>query len=73
MENLKIIERGLVYIAKDEAICNSLQVAEKFGKRHDNVVRDIDNLLKNEETLKMFTLSSYTEKQISLSNVYYES
>lgn len=63
MEDLKVIERGLVYIAKDEAICNSLQVAEKFGKRHDNVVRDIDNLLKNEETLKMFTLSSYTEKQ----------
>ncbi len=62
-KNLKIIEKGLVYIAKDEVICNSLQVAEKFGKRHDNVLRAIESLLKNEETLKMFTLSSYIEKQ----------
>ena len=45
MKNLKIIEKGLVYIAKDEVICNSLQVAEKFGKRHDNVLRAIESLL----------------------------
>jgi len=40
-----------------------LQVAEKFEKRHDNVMRDIRGLLKNEETQQMFKLSSYIEKQ----------
>lgn len=35
----------LVYLKNDEAVCDSLQVAEKFEKRHDNVVRDIENLI----------------------------
>ena len=52
----------LVYLSKkDEAVCSSLQVAEKFGKRHDRVLRAIDNLLmtlpKNGETSRMFILS----------------
>lgn len=52
----------LVYLSKkDEAVCSSLQVAEKFGKRHDRVLRSIDNLLmtlpKNGETSRMFILS----------------
>lgn len=51
----------LVYLKNDEAVCSSLRVAEKFGKRHDRVLRAIDNLLetlpKNEETSKMFILS----------------
>lgn len=33
----------LVYLKNDEAVCDSLQVAEKFGKRHDNVMRAISN------------------------------
>jgi len=45
-------ERGngmqeLVYLKNDEAVCDSLQVAEKFRKRHDRVLRAIDNLLKS--------------------------
>ena len=51
----------LVYLKNDEAVCSSLQVAEKFGKRHDRVLRAIDNLLetlpKNGEVSKMFILS----------------
>ena len=39
---------NLVYLKHDEAVCDSLQVAEKFGKRHGNVMRDISNQLKNE-------------------------
>lgn len=35
----------LVYLKNDEAVCDSLQVAEKFGKRHDRVLRAIENLL----------------------------
>lgn len=37
----------LVYLKNDEAVCDSLQVAEKFGKRHDNVLSAIDNLLES--------------------------
>ena len=35
----------LVHLEHDEAVCNSLEVAEKFGKRHDLVLRDIDKLI----------------------------
>lgn len=35
----------IVYMKNDEAVCDSLQVAEKFEKRHDRVLRAIDNLL----------------------------
>ena len=51
----------LVYLKNDEAVCDSLQVAEKFGKEHRNVLRAIDNLLetllKIEEPQKMFIIS----------------
>lgn len=47
----------------NKAVCTSLQVAEKFGKRHNNVMRDIRGMLKNEHTKQMFEMSSYTEKQ----------
>lgn len=51
----------LVYLKNDEAVCDSLQVAEEFGKRHDNVLQAIDNLLetllKIEEPSKLFIAS----------------
>ena len=51
MENLKVTESGLVYISQNnEIVCDSLQVAKKFRKRHNNVMRDIRGLLKNEQT-----------------------
>lgn len=53
----------LVLIMGNKAVCTSLQVAEKFEKRHNNVMRDIRGLLKNERTKQMFEISSYTEKQ----------
>ena len=53
----------LVYLKNDEVVCSSLQVAEKFGKRHDNVMQSIRGLLKNEETHEMFKKSSYIEEQ----------
>lgn len=40
----------LVYLKNDVAVCNSLQVAEKFGKRHSDVIRAIENLLANDST-----------------------
>ena len=55
---------NLVFLKKDEALTDSLTVSEMFGKRHNNVMRAIDNLietmLKNEQrkTQKMFIPSS---------------
>ena len=49
----------LVFLKKDEALTDSLTVAEKFHKRHDNVLQAIDKLmplLKNKER-NMFILS----------------
>ena len=40
----------LVYLKNDEAVCSSLRVAEKFGKRHADVMRAIDSLIKNDPT-----------------------
>ena len=40
----------LVYLKNDEAVCSSLQVAEKFEKRHANVMRAIDSLVKNDSS-----------------------
>lgn len=54
-----IVFRG----ANDQAVTSSLLIAEKFGKSHDNVLRDIRNLvqggvLKNDET-PMFEGTTY--------------
>lgn len=50
----------LVYLKNDATVCDSLQVAEKFGKRHDNVLQVIDNLretlLEIEERSEMFII-----------------
>lgn len=35
----------LVYLKNDEVVCTSLQIAEKFGKQHKHVIRNIENLL----------------------------
>lgn len=34
----------LVYLKNDEAVCDSLQVAEKFHKRHDKLVTEIERM-----------------------------
>lgn len=51
----------LVYLKNDEAVCDSLQIAEKFGKEHRNVLRAIDDLLetllKIEQPSKQFIAS----------------
>lgn len=53
--------KELVYLKNDKAVCDSLQVAEKFRKEHKNVLRAIDNLretlLNFEQPSKMFVVS----------------
>lgn len=51
----------LVYLKNNEAVCSSLDVAERFGKRHDNVLSSINNLLKNKDVKNMFDKSSYKD------------
>ncbi|MFG9943187.1 Rha family transcriptional regulator [Pseudomonas aeruginosa] len=36
--------RDLVMVNDGQVVTTSLKVAERFGKRHDNVLRAIDNL-----------------------------
>ena len=55
---------NLVYLKNDEPVCSSLQVAEKFGKRHADVMRSIDNLIKNDSTqncVQCFKQSAYKD------------
>lgn len=34
----------LVYLKNDEAVCSSLDVAEKFHKRHDKLIHEIERM-----------------------------
>lgn len=43
----------LVYLKNDEAVCDSLHVAEKFGKEHKNVLQSIDNLIAENSAVKI--------------------
>ncbi|EDJ8787068.1 phage regulatory protein [Campylobacter coli] len=49
MNNVVFINnQEVVFENKDEQVfCTSLDVAKVFGKRHDNVLRDIENILNN--------------------------
>ena len=40
----------LVYLKNDEPVCSSLQVAEKFGKRHTHVIERIEKIIENDST-----------------------
>lgn len=54
---------NLVIMHDKQAVTSSLQVAETFGKRHDNVIQTIVGLLKNKETHPMFAEGTYTNEQ----------
>lgn len=45
---------------KGQVVASSNDIAEKFGKRHDQVLRDIDNIIKTNQALQSdFILHSY--------------
>lgn len=54
---------NLVIIQNRQAVTTSLQVAESFEKRHDNVLREIEGLLKIEEAQKYFQEGTYEHPQ----------
>ena len=50
----------LVYIHNEIAVCDSLQVAEKFEKEHRHILRDIDELTAQNWAVKgLFKVSTY--------------
>lgn len=54
----------LIFVKQDEAVCDSLQVAEKFGKRHADVIRSIENMIEIDSTqncVQCFRESLYTD------------
>ncbi|MFT3994743.1 MAG: phage regulatory protein/antirepressor Ant [Dysgonomonas sp.] len=52
----------LVFNQSGEALTNSLLVSEKFGKNHQHVTRDIDNLKKDVSNFgQMFIQSTYPD------------
>lgn len=61
---------NLVYLKNDEPVCSSLQVAEKFGKEHRNVLQNVDNLIAENPAVKsMFKLSSYKAETDTIKNL----
>lgn len=53
-------------------VVTSLDIAETFGKRHADVLRDIDNLqCSNEFTERNFALSSYKDASGKSNKMYY--
>lgn len=56
----------LVVLKNDEAVCDSLKVAEKFGKRHTHVLEKIEKILTEEPTensARCFKKTSYIDEQ----------
>lgn len=54
---------SLVIQRDNQAVTTSLDIAGTFGKNHNNVMRDIRGLLKNEHTQQMFDKSTYVNPQ----------
>lgn len=53
----------LIQIKNNKPITTSLMVAEKFGKRHDNVVRAIESIDDKEFSKLNFESAQYIDKQ----------
>lgn len=53
----------LVVMYNQQAVTTSLKVADVFGKRHKNVMQNIEGLLKNQPAKQMFVKSTYVNPQ----------
>lgn len=62
----------LVILKENKAVTTSLKLAESFGKRHRDVMRNISNLTaQNCAVGKMFAKSTYLNKQNHEQPIYY--
>ena len=51
---------NLVYVKKNTVVCDSLQVAERFGKNHQHILEAIDKLtVENSTVVEMFHKGTY--------------
>ena len=53
---------ALVVVENNTPLTTSRIVAEQFDKRHDHVVRDIRNIIKQVEDAPMFNETTYADK-----------
>lgn len=63
----------LVYLKNDEAVCSSLDVAEKFGKRHADVLEKIEKILSEEPTensVRCFLKTTYKDSKCEMRPMY---
>lgn len=63
----------LVILKNDEAVCDSLKVAEKFGKRHSHVLEKIEKILSDEPTensARCFKKTSYKDDKGEMRPMY---
>lgn len=63
----------LVYLKNDEAVCDSLLVAEKFGKRHAHVIEKIEKILADDSTensAQCFKQTSYKDETGKQNKMY---
>ena len=63
----------LVHLKNDEAVCSSLDVAERFGKEHSKVLRSIEQIREScssQNWLKCFHESTYTDSTGKKNKMY---
>lgn len=64
----------LVYLNKNEAVCDSLLVAEKFEKQHKNVIRAIEKTITDspaQNCARCFRKATYKDEQGKPRPMYY--
>ena len=64
---------NLVYLSNNEAVCDSMLVAEKFGKRHAHVLEKIEKILSDEPTensVRCFKKTSYKDEKGEMRPMY---
>ena len=64
----------LIYLKNNEAVCSSLDVAEKFHKSHKNVIRRTENIIADDQTqncVRCFMKSKYNDSKGESRPMYY--
>lgn len=64
----------LVQLRNDEAVCSSLDVAEKFSKEHSKVIRSIEQIKENSSSqnwLQSFKESTYQDASGKTNKMYF--
>lgn len=64
----------LVSIINNKAVCTSLQVAEKFERKHKNVIKSIENLIEMDSAQKLaqwFSKDKYKDSSGKENPMYY--